>query len=79
MRTTTHSHSWRILTEESLYKNKKKWDDRQTDREKETGELYISSYSRGHERSRKCKSRESADGLDYNTSFAYAWVVKIMS
>ena len=25
------------------------------------------SYSRGHERSKKHKSRESADGLDYNT------------
>ena len=26
----------------------------------------ISSYSRGHEKSRKCKSRQSTDGFDYN-------------
>ena len=36
----------------------------------------ISSYSRGHEKSRKRKSRESTDGPDCNTSFAYAREVK---
>ena len=36
----------------------------------------IFSYSRDHERSRKRKSREPADGLDYNTFFAYAQEVK---
>ncbi|KAJ3643393.1 hypothetical protein Zmor_026106 [Zophobas morio] len=39
--------------------------------------IYIPLFvSRGHARSRKRKSRESADGLDYNTSFAYAREVK---
>ena len=57
---------------------KKKRDGRQTGGQTETGDLFL-SYPTGHERSRKCKGRESADGLDYNTSFAYAWKVKIMS
>ena len=54
--------------------------DRQTDRQTETGDPFLRTlYSRGHERSKKCKSRESADGLHYNTSFTYAWEIKIMS
>ena len=32
----------------------------------------ISSYCRGHERSRKRKSSDLVDGLDYNTSYGYA-------
>ena len=49
--------------------------DRQTDRQTDGNGRPISSYSRGDERSRKRKSRESADGLYYNTSVAYAWEV----
>ena len=53
--------------------------DRETDRQTDGNGRPISSYSRGHERSKKCKSRESADGLYYNTSFAYAWEVIMIS
>ena len=50
--------------------------DRQTNKQTDGNGRSISSYSRDHERSRKSKSRESIDGLDYNTSFAYAREVK---
>ena len=53
--------------------------DKQTDRQADGNEKHISSYSRGHERLRKHKSRESPDGLDYNTSLAYTREVKILS
>ena len=33
-------------------------------------------YSRGHKPSRKGKGNQSSDGLDYNTSLAYAREVK---
>ena len=50
--------------------------DGETDRQTNRNERPISSYCRGHEKSRKHKSRESVDGLDYHTSFAYTWKMK---
>ena len=41
--------------------------DRRTDGQTDGNGRPITSHSRGHERSRKHKSRESANGLDYNT------------
>ena len=45
-----------------------------TDRQTDGNGRPISSYSRGLERSRKYKSRQSADEFDYNTSLGYAQV-----
>ena len=47
-------------------------DKRQTNRWKRES---MFSYSRGHEASKKYKSRESPDVLDYNTSLAYVWEI----
>ena len=49
--------------------------DRQIDRQIETGD-YFFSYCRGHETSRKHKSGNWSDELDYYTSLAYAQEVK---
>ena len=49
---------------------------RQTDRQTETGDNFF-SYFRGHDMSRKYESGNSAGGLDYYTSLAYAREVKI--
>ena len=50
--------------------------DRPTDRQADGNWRPISSYSGDHERSIKHKTKESADGLDYNHSLAYAQEVK---
>ena len=83
---TTGRQHYSLAQPENIYRRitlpkhtKKKFGrqtDGQTDRQIDGNGKPISSYSRGHERSRKRKSRESADGLDCNTSFAYAREVK---
>ena len=54
-------------------KNRHRW---QTDKQIDGNERSLSSYSGGHETSRKHETGKSADGLDYYTSLAYAWKVK---
>ena len=46
--------------------------DRRTDRQTETGDIFLPT------RSRKRKSRKSANRLDYNISYAYVREVKII-